>query len=100
MKQTKRTLKEHLAMELRAIRTLHPVNPKFFPVVTVKALLTAWLPYVTVYLSARILSELSGQRRPDSSERIREMGHCDGNRHRPDDALAGLFQRAGGNTAG
>ena len=65
MKQTKRTLKNHLAMELRAIRTLHPVNPKFFPVVTVKALLTAWLPYVTVYLSARILSELSGQRRPE-----------------------------------
>ena len=44
MKQTKRTLKEHLTMELRAIRTLHPVNPKFFPVVTGKALLTAWLP--------------------------------------------------------
>lgn len=65
MEQTKRTLKNHLAMELRAIRTLHPVNPKFFPVVTVKALLTAWLPYVTVYLSARILSELSGQRRPE-----------------------------------
>ena len=65
MKQTKRTLKNNLAMELRAIRTLHPVNPKFFPVVTVKALLTAWLPYVTVYLSARILSELSGQRRPE-----------------------------------
>ena len=41
------------------------MNPKFFPVVTVKALLTAWLPYVTVYLSARILSELSGQRRPE-----------------------------------
>lgn len=65
MEQTKRTLKNHLAMELRAIRTLHPVNPKFFPVVTGKALLTAWLPYVTVYLSARILSELSGQRRPE-----------------------------------
>ena len=54
MKQIKRTLKNHLAMELRAIRTLHPVNPKFFPVVTGKALLTAWLPYVTVYLSARL----------------------------------------------
>ena len=41
MEQTKRTIKQHLAMELRAIRTLHPVNPKFFPVVTVKAILTA-----------------------------------------------------------
>ena len=61
----KRTIKEHFAMELRAIQTLHPVNPKFFPVVTINALLTAGLPYVTVYLSARILSELSGQRRPD-----------------------------------
>ena len=61
----KNSIRRHASAELRAIRTLHTVTPKFFPTVTVNNILAALLPYVTVFLSARILSELAGQRRPE-----------------------------------
>ena len=61
----KHSMREHFSWEMRAIRTLHGVTPSFFPVVTVNNILAALLPYVTVFLSARILSELAGLRRPE-----------------------------------
>ena len=61
----KHTMREHFSMELRAIKMLHGVSPKFFPIVTVNNALAALLPYVTVFFSARVLSELATQRRPE-----------------------------------
>lgn len=61
----KNSIRRHISAELRAIRTLHTVTPKFFPIVTINNLLAALIPYATVFLSAKILSELAGQRRPE-----------------------------------
>ena len=61
----KHTMREHFSMELRAIKMLHGVSPKFFPIVTINNTLAALLPYVTVLFSARVLSELATQRRPE-----------------------------------
>jgi len=61
----KHTMREHFSMELRAIKMLHGVSPKFFPIVTVNNALAALLPYVTVFFSAKVLSELATQRRPE-----------------------------------
>ena len=61
----KHSMREHFSWEMRAVRTLHGVTPRFFPVVTVNNILAALLPYVTVFLSAKILSELAGLRRPE-----------------------------------
>ena len=61
----KQSLRHSVSMELRAIRTLHRVTPAFFPTVTANRTLGALLPYAAVYCSARILSELAQQRRPE-----------------------------------
>ena len=61
----KHTMREHFSMELRAIKMLHGVSPKFFPIVTINNTLAALLPYVTVFFSAKVLSELATQRRPE-----------------------------------
>ena len=60
----KHTMREHFSMELRAIKMLYGVSPKFFPTVTINNALAALLPYVTVFFSAKVLSELAAQRRP------------------------------------
>ena len=61
----KRSFQYHLSREIRAIRMLHGVTPQFFPIVTLNAIVKAVLPYATVFLSARILTELATMRRPN-----------------------------------
>ena len=61
----KRSFQYHLSREIRAIRMLHGVTPQFFPIVTLNAIVKAVLPYATVFLSARILTELATLRRPN-----------------------------------
>ena len=61
----KRNLQYHLSREIRAIRMLHGVTPRFFPMVTLNAIVKAVLPYATVFLSAKILTELATLRRPN-----------------------------------
>ena len=58
-------LRHAVAVHLRAIRELHGVSPKFFPILTLHCLFSAIAPYVTVFFSARILSELATLRRAD-----------------------------------
>ena len=53
------------AMHLRAVRELHQVTPSFFPVLTLYCIFDAMLPYVTVFFSARILTELAVLRRAE-----------------------------------
>ena len=59
----KRSFQYHLSREIRAIRMLHGVTPQFFPIVTLNAIVKAVLPYATVFLSAKILTELATLRR-------------------------------------
>ena len=61
----KRNFQYHLSREIRAIRMLHGVTPQFFPMVTLNAIVKAVLPYATVFLSAKILTELATLRRPN-----------------------------------
>ena len=58
-------LRRAVAVHLRAIRTLHQVSPRFFPIQTASGLFNAIAPYVTVFFSARILRELATLRRED-----------------------------------
>lgn len=59
------TMRHAAAMHLRAVRELHWVTPSFFPVLTLYCIFDAILPYVTVFFSARILTELATLRRAE-----------------------------------
>ena len=59
------TLKETLQIHLRALRDLRPYCPGVFEAVGLHAAVSALGPYATVYLSARIINELAGARRPE-----------------------------------
>lgn len=59
------TMRHAAAMHLRAVRELHQVTPSFFPVLTLYCIFDTVLPYVTVFFSARILTELAVLRRAE-----------------------------------
>ena len=59
------TMRKAAATHLRAIKELHSVTPRFFPVLTLYCLFGAITPYVTVFFSARILTELAMLRRAE-----------------------------------
>ena len=59
------TMRRAAATHLRAIKELHHVTPRFFPVLTLYCLFGAITPYVTVFFSARILTELATLRRAE-----------------------------------
>lgn len=54
-----------LSAHRRGLQELHKVSPRLFPVITVTAILSALIPYVTVFFSAQILKELALLRRED-----------------------------------
>ena len=53
------------ALQLRGIKELHKVSPKFFPLLTVYSIFSAITPYITVFFSAQILKELATMRREE-----------------------------------
>lgn len=61
----KRSLKEVFQVNWRGVRLLHKVNPQYFPSLACQTILEAVTPYVTIFLSARIINELAGLRRPE-----------------------------------
>jgi len=54
-----------LAVHKRGLQELHKVTPKLFPIMTLSAITSALIPYVTVFFSAQILTELTLYRRAD-----------------------------------
>ena len=54
-----------LSAHKRGVQELHKVTPMLFPVITLTAVLSALIPYVTVFFSAQILKELALLRRAD-----------------------------------
>ena len=50
---------------VRGVRELHKVSPKLFPVITLAAIVSALIPYATVFFSAQILKELTLLRRAE-----------------------------------
>ena len=65
MKKEKGTVRYALKMHLRAAKELHTIGPKLFPVSVLFSIVSALLPYVTVFFSAQILKELALLRRAD-----------------------------------
>ncbi len=65
VEKSKIKLSHAVSVSLRAVRLLHSVSRKFFPMLTVFSAVDALTPYVAVFFSARILSELAVGRRPD-----------------------------------
>ena len=63
--EKKTTVSHALSVHLRAARQLHRINPKFFVVATLHAVVAALTPYVAVFFSAQILKELALLRRAD-----------------------------------
>lgn len=53
-------------LHLRAIKELHKVSSKFFPILTLHCMFGAITPYITVFFSAQILKELATLRRADN----------------------------------
>ena len=65
MKETV-NMRNAAALQLRGIKELHKVSPKFFPLLTVYSIFSAITPYVTVFFSAQILKELATLRREEN----------------------------------
>ena len=59
------SMRNAFVMHIRAIKELHSVTPKFFPVLTLYCIFSAITPYLTVFFSAQILKELAVLRRAD-----------------------------------
>ncbi|MDY2937269.1 MAG: ABC transporter ATP-binding protein [Fusicatenibacter sp.] len=59
------TLKEALRLHNRSLKLLNGYCPGLFPATALCSVVSAVIPYVTIFLSARIISELAGKRRPE-----------------------------------
>ncbi len=64
-KSDRPTLRETFAIHLRAVREIHKKCPWVFLAGILRSVLQAVSPYISIYLSARILGELAGQRRTE-----------------------------------
>ena len=65
MKETV-NMRNAAVLQLRGIKELHKVSPKFFPLLTIYSIFSAITPYVTVFFSAQILKELATLRREEN----------------------------------
>ena len=59
------SMRNAITMHIRAIKELHSVTPKYFPLLTLYCVFNAITPYLTVFFSAQILKELAILRRAD-----------------------------------
>ena len=59
------TLKETLRLHKRSFVLLKQYCPGLFASTALCSVVSAVIPYVTIFLSARIISELAGQRLPE-----------------------------------
>ena len=65
MKRDTITWKEAAAVHLRAWKEIRQYCPGVFPAIFLYGLLSALSPYVSLFLSAQLLNELSGAHRPE-----------------------------------
>ncbi len=63
--EKKTAISHALSVHRRAAKLLHKINPRYFPVLTLHALVAALTPYLAVFFSAQILKELALMRRPE-----------------------------------
>lgn len=63
--KSKEKMRHAVSVQMRGVRELHRVSPKFFPLLTLYCLFSSIAPYVTVFFSAQILKELAVLRRAD-----------------------------------
>lgn len=63
MKKEQPGLKEALRIHIRSYKELNKYRPGLLSAYTLYALVSAIIPYVTIYFSAQIINELAGARR-------------------------------------
>lgn len=63
--EKKISLKESLRLHGRAFRLVNKYCPGRFLAIGLSSVVTAVIPYATVFFSARVIGELSGERRPE-----------------------------------
>ena len=63
--EKKTSLRESLRLHWRAFRLLNAYCPGMFWAIGLSSVVTAVIPYVTVFFSARVIGELAGSRRPE-----------------------------------
>ncbi len=61
----KMTFREAFSLNFRAFKLLRQKRPGLFESIFCNAVVTAVIPYIGIYFSARILNELGGERRPE-----------------------------------
>ncbi len=61
----KKKTRNAIAATIRGVKELHKVSPQLFPVITFAAIVSALIPYATVFFSAQILKELTLLRRAE-----------------------------------
>lgn len=61
--QRKTASRHPLAQQWRAMKELHRVSPSYFPLLTLLCIVKAISPYLTVFVTAQVLSELATLRR-------------------------------------
>ncbi len=65
-KSDKMPWKEAFKINVRAIKLLNSKNRLMFPYVTIKALLNTVFSYASLFVTARLIGELAGERRPET----------------------------------
>ncbi|MCI8443026.1 MAG: ABC transporter ATP-binding protein [Provencibacterium sp.] len=65
MMKEKRERRQALSLTLRALSDIRKIVPGLLEISALHAAVSAFGPFLTIYLSARIIGELAGQRRPD-----------------------------------
>ena len=64
-KEKQMPLRQAWKLQWRAMKLLHGLDPQMFPAITLSNLVSAVIPFVLIYFSARILGELAGARQPE-----------------------------------
>lgn len=64
--EKKPTLRQTYTRTLRALKIWHGLNPRYLPSIILAQLFSALQTYAVIYLSARIVTELSGAREPQA----------------------------------
>ena len=65
-KETKMPIKNVVKLHSRALQDIHKISPGLFPAMAMDRIINAIKPYAAIYISARLLNELTSSRRVET----------------------------------
>lgn len=65
-KETKMPIKNVVKLHSRALQDIHKISPGLFPAMAMDRIINAIKPYAAIYISARLLNELTSSRRVEA----------------------------------